>query len=55
MRPSAYIINDRGRPYTGELELPLEWFENLEESGLALYIEPGLWIAASRRRSMSQL
>ncbi len=32
----------------GELELPLEWFENLEESGLALYIEPGLWIAAEQ-------
>ena len=30
----------------GELELPLDWFESLEENGQALYIEPGLWIAA---------
>jgi ATP-dependent Lhr-like helicase len=32
----------------GELELPLAWFESLEEKGQALYIEPGLWIAAEQ-------
>jgi ATP-dependent Lhr-like helicase len=30
----------------GELDVPVEWLESLAEQGLALYIEPGLWIAA---------
>jgi ATP-dependent Lhr-like helicase len=33
---------------SGELELPLEWFENLAKAGRIAYIEPGLWIAAER-------
>jgi ATP-dependent Lhr-like helicase len=31
---------------TGELDIPLGWLEALESGGQALYIEPGLWIAA---------
>ena len=31
---------------SGELDLPLEWFENLIKAGRIAYIEPGLWIAA---------
>ncbi|MCL2019735.1 MAG: DEAD/DEAH box helicase [Oscillospiraceae bacterium] len=29
-----------------EIDLPIEWFENLTESGRICYIEPGLWVAA---------
>ncbi|MDR2560115.1 MAG: DEAD/DEAH box helicase [Oscillospiraceae bacterium] len=31
---------------SGELDLPLLWFENLAKAGRIAYIEPGLWIAA---------
>jgi ATP-dependent Lhr-like helicase len=31
---------------SGEIDLPIEWFESLTKSGRAAYIEPGLWIAA---------
>lgn len=31
------------------LEIPVEWLETLAKMGLALYIEPGLWIAAEQR------
>ena len=30
----------------GETDAPAEWFESLAAEGRALYIEPGLWIAA---------
>ena len=30
----------------GEADAPAEWFEHLAAQGRALYIEPGLWIAA---------
>ena len=30
----------------GEIEAPAEWFELLASAGRAMYIEPGLWIAA---------
>jgi ATP-dependent Lhr-like helicase len=26
--------------------VPVAWFESLAEQGRALYVEPGLWIAA---------
>ncbi len=32
----------------GELDIPPEWLESLEEKGRALFIEPGLWIAAEQ-------
>jgi ATP-dependent Lhr-like helicase len=31
---------------SGELDLPLEWFESLTKAGRIAYIEPGLWVAA---------
>ena len=30
----------------GEIDAPAEWFESLAAAGRAVYIEPGLWIAA---------
>ncbi len=30
----------------GELDIPIEWLEFLASEGRALYVEPGLWIAA---------
>lgn len=33
----------------GELETPVEWLEELALKGRALYIEPGLWIAAEQK------
>jgi len=30
----------------GEIDVPAEWFEALAKTGRAMYIEPGLWIAA---------
>ncbi|MDW2796760.1 DEAD/DEAH box helicase [Clostridium boliviensis] len=30
----------------GELDIPIEWLEKLASEGRALYVEPGLWIAA---------
>lgn len=34
----------------GELHVPVEWLEGLAERGLALYLEPGLWIAAEHEK-----
>ena len=34
----------------GELDLPHEWLETLEMQGRAVYIEPGLWIAAEQAK-----
>ncbi|MCL2697956.1 MAG: DEAD/DEAH box helicase [Oscillospiraceae bacterium] len=31
---------------SGEIDLPIQWFENLAKAGRIAYIEPGLWIAA---------
>ncbi|MDR2750079.1 MAG: DEAD/DEAH box helicase [Clostridiales bacterium] len=33
-----------------ELDIPASWLETLEEAGRALYIEPGLWIAAEHEK-----
>ncbi len=32
-----------------ELEVPVEWLESLAKQGKAVYIEPGLWIAAEQK------
>lgn len=37
----------------GELPLPVEWFESLASQGRALYVEPGLWIAAEQEEEYS--
>ncbi len=34
-----------------ELDAPFEWLEELESAGQALYIEPGLWIAAEHAQA----
>lgn len=33
----------------GELEVPAQWLDGLARRGLALYLEPGLWVAAEQR------
>lgn len=33
----------------GELPVPVEWLDRLARRGLALYLEPGIWIAAEQR------
>ena len=35
----------------GELDVPIEWLETLASQGLALYLEPGLWIAAEHKET----
>ncbi|MCL2512631.1 MAG: DEAD/DEAH box helicase [Oscillospiraceae bacterium] len=40
------LLMAEGDLTAGELPLPIEWFEALSAEGRALYIEPGLWIAA---------
>ncbi|MDR0917391.1 MAG: DEAD/DEAH box helicase [Oscillospiraceae bacterium] len=35
-----------GDAIAGELNVPIEWFERLARRDLALYVEPGMWIAA---------
>lgn len=38
----------------GELSVPVEWLESLAEKELALYLEPGLWIAAEHGEEYGQ-
>ncbi len=40
------LLMMEGDLIAGELELPPEWLESLARQGRALYVEPGLWIAA---------
>ena len=40
------LLMTEGDQLAGEAEAPIEWFEELAREGRALYIEPGLWIAA---------
>lgn len=40
------LLMIEGDLLAGEIDLPVEWFEALAAAGRALYIEPGLWIAA---------
>ena len=35
-----------GDAVPGEIDVPADWFESLAADGRAMYIEPGLWIAA---------
>lgn len=44
MLHSALMIEGDMTP--GEADVPAEWFEQLAAQGRALYVEPGLWIAA---------
>jgi len=40
------VLMAEGDMISGEADVPAEWFEKLAAAGRALYIEPGLWIAA---------
>ncbi|MCL2060269.1 MAG: hypothetical protein FWH01_14660 [Oscillospiraceae bacterium] len=40
------LLMTEGDQVAGETDAPIEWFEELAQAGRALYIEPGLWIAA---------
>jgi len=40
------LLMAEGDQLAGEIDAPVEWLEELAQAGRALYIEPGLWIAA---------
>ncbi len=40
------LLMIEGDMEAGELDIPIEWLESLAFKGRALYVEPGLWIAA---------
>lgn len=40
------MLMTEGDLLAGELDIPLEWLEELSQAGRVLYVEPGLWIAA---------
>lgn len=44
------LLMMEGDLLAGELDVPLDWLENLAARELALYIEPGLWIAAEQQK-----
>lgn len=44
------MLLSRGDMAAGEFDAPFEWLERLCAAGRALYIEPGLWIAAEDER-----
>lgn len=43
------LLMTEGDLAAGELEIPVEWLEELAQEGRALYLEQGLWIAAEQR------
>ena len=43
------LLMIEGDLVAGELEVPIEWLEQLARKGQACYIEPGLWIAAEHQ------
>lgn len=43
------LLMAEGDLIAGELEVPIEWLEELTRRGRAAYIEPGLWIAMEQR------
>ena len=40
------LLMIEGDIVVGDITVPYEWFESLAEQGRAVYIEPGLWVAA---------
>jgi ATP-dependent Lhr-like helicase len=48
------LLMIEGDLISGEIDLPLEWFESLANSGRILYIEPGLWIAAEHAEEYNE-
>lgn len=43
------LLMMEGDLIAGELDIPVEWLENLAQREQVLYIEPGLWIAAEQK------
>ena len=42
------LLMTEGDLAAGELDVPIEWLENLAKAGRVLYLEQGLWIAAEQ-------
>lgn len=42
------LLMTQGDLAAGELDIPVEWLEELAQDGRALYLEQGLWIAAEQ-------
>lgn len=42
------LLMAEGDLTAGELDIPIEWLENLAKDGRVLYLEQGLWIAAEQ-------
>ena len=42
------LLMTEGDLAAGELDVPIEWLENLAKDGRVLYLEQGLWIAAEQ-------
>ena len=42
------LLMTEGDLAAGELDIPVEWLENLAQEGRVLYLEQGLWIAAEQ-------
>ena len=49
------LLMTEGDLTAGELEIPVEWLEELAEEGRALYLEQGLWIAAEQQEEYEAL
>lgn len=49
------LLMTEGDLAAGELEIPVEWLEELAEEGRALYLEQGLWIAAEQQEEYEVL
>lgn len=43
------LLMTEGDLAAGELDIPVEWLEQLAEEGRAVYLEQGLWIAAEQQ------
>ena len=48
------LLMMEGDLLAGELEIPVEWLEELAQKQLACYVEPGLWIAAEHREEYEE-
>ena len=48
------LLMAEGDIIAGEIDVPVSWLESLARQGRALYIEPGLWIAAEHENDYRQ-
>jgi len=49
------LLMIEGDIVAGELSIPYEWLESLAQQGRAMYIEPGLWIAAENAEKYAKV